>query len=203
MSDLAVKNISAAFKRAFDKLPKQDKVDWGDLWDYDTETHRCYFDGRGVDLFLQSTTDNYSSDSLAFSFSIDDDPALLEQVNRDLLREAFICIINFKPWDLLNDETNPVNAANWIVIINDDPIDIYAIAVDGWLPSQPFWTLVRAASLPKDSEVDAINKAADKILKNKQFFASCSECSSLLPAGYMHDDTCCMGCAQTKYLIVY
>ena len=203
MNDPAAKSISAAFKRAFDKLPKQDEVDWGDLWDYDTETHRCYFDGRGVDLFLQSTTDNYSSDSIAFSFSIDDDPALLEQVNRDSLREAFICIINFKPWDLLNDETNPVNAANWLVIINDDPIDIHAIVVDGWLPSQPFWTLARAASLPKGSKADAINKAADKILKNKQFFASCSECSSLLPAGYMHDDTCCMGCAQTKYLIVY
>ena len=176
MSDLAVNNISAAFKRAFDKLPNKDEVDWDNLWDYDTETHRCYFDGRGVELFLQSTTDNSSSDSLAFSFSIDDDPALLEHVNRDLLREAFICIINFKPWDLLNDEINPVNAANWLVIINDDPIDIYAIVVDGWLTSQPFWTLVRASSLPRDSESGAINKAADKILKNKHFFASCSEC---------------------------
>jgi hypothetical protein len=203
MNDPAAKSISAAFKRAFDKLPKQDNFDLEDLWDYDTETHRSYFDGREIDLFLHSTTDRYSSGSLAFSFSIDDDPALLEHVDRDLLWEAFVCIINFRPWDLLNDETNPVNAENWLVIINDDPIDIYAIAVDGWLPSQPFWTLVRAASLPKDTEAVLINKAADKILKNKKYFASCRECLSLFPAGYMHDDTCCMGCAQTNYRILY
>jgi hypothetical protein len=203
MDDPAAKNISTAFKKAFDRLSKKANLDLKNLWGYDTETHRCYFDGRGIALFPHSTNEKHGSGPPAFTFSIDDDPALLEQVDCELLREAFICSINFKPWDLLDLETNPVNAENWLVIINDEPIDMYAIVVDGWLPSQPFWTLAKVATLPKHCKANVINKAVEKILKDKRYFALCSECSSLFPAGYMHHETCCMGCAQAKYLIVY
>jgi hypothetical protein len=177
--------------------------DMNDHWDYGTETHLCFFDGRRINVYLRSSTEENDKAPASFSFAKDDDPALLEQVDNDLLLAAYIGIINFQPWNLLNDETNPVNAENWLVITNDDPIEIYVIDIDWWSTSQPYWTLTKAKSLPKDSDADAISKAADKVLKNEKYFAVCSECSAYIPAGYMHSDTYCMGCAQLKYNIIY
>jgi hypothetical protein len=194
--------MHVAFKKAFDKLLKINP-DMNDHWDYGTETHLCFFDGRRINVYLRSSTEENDKAPASFSFAKDDDPALLEQVDNDLLLAAYIGIINFQPWNLLNDETNPVNAENWLVITNDDPIEIYVIDIDRWSTSQPYWTLTKAKSLPKDSDADAISKAADKVLKNEKYFAVCSECSAYIPAGYMHSDTYCMGCAQLKYNIIY
>jgi|GEM_PF-6625687 len=194
--------MHVAFKEAFDKLLKNNP-DMEALWDYDTETHRCFFYGRRINVHLRSPTEENDKALASFSFAKDDDPALLEQVDNDLLLAAYIGIINFQPWNLLNGETNPVNAENWLVITNDDPIDIYVINIDGWSTSEPYWTLTKAKSLPKDSDADAVSKTADKVLKNKKYFAVCSECSSHIPTGYMHSDTYCMGCAQLKYNITY
>ena len=191
-----------AVKKAFDKLLKNNP-DMEDPWDYDTETHLVFFDGRRIDVYRRSPTEENDKAPTGFSISRDDDPSLLEQVDNDLLLAAYIGIINFHPCNLLDVETNPVNAENWLVITNDDPIEIYVIDIDWWSTSQPYWTLTKAKSLPKDSAADAISKAADKVLKNKKYFAVCSECSSHIPAGYMHSDTYCMGCAQLKYNITY
>lgn len=190
------------FMRAFERL-LEDTKGRDDLWHFDTETHSSLFDGKRIDIRRNSAAEKDYEFRTAFSFSKDDDPAILEGVADDLLLAAIVGVINLRPWVLLNDETNPVNAENWLIISHNDPIEIYAIVIDGWHVSRPYWDLVKAASVPKDATADVISQTADAVLQNKKYFVVCDECSAHVPAGYMHCDAYCTGCAQSKYRIVY
>jgi hypothetical protein len=189
-----------AFKKAFEKLLKNN-LGTGHMWDFRTDKYFGFVSDEMIEVF--SVDQEAGETAAVFSCSMDSEPALIDDLGNEILREAYIALLNLRPWVLLNDETNSINADNWLIIIAGDPIEIYVIVVGAWEISHPIWTLTKATSLAKDSDTDKIKQATDKILKNKKYFVVCDECSSHLPAGYMHSDTYCMGCAQSKYGIVY
>ncbi|HDZ8837458.1 hypothetical protein [Aeromonas veronii] len=48
-----------------------------------------------------------------------------------------------------------------------------------------------------------VDKAVERVLKNRHFFRVCGGCRLLHPVGHMHDDFTCQSCAEKNLGLVY
>ena len=82
-------------------------------------------------------------------------------------------------------------------------IQIYVrtISWSGPYTSEFSWEV--AATLPEGSSEEEVRASIDKLLNRKKYFKVCQECKKRHQSGYMQSSNCCMGCAGSKYGIVY
>ena len=50
---------------------------------------------------------------------------------------------------------------------------------------------------------ESLRKAQKAALRSRRFFRRCGNCGAVQNAGYMHNQTICMGCSHSVYGVIY
>ena len=60
-----------------------------------------------------------------------------------------------------------------------------------------------AQDLPATATETEVTSATANILDDARYFRVCRECEQRKPAGWMHNDRLCQGCAEAVHGVVY
>ncbi|TRX56706.1 hypothetical protein [Thalassomonas sp. M1454] len=83
--------------------------------------------------------------------------------------------------------------------IDEHHTNIYLKDISWPEPFTPQESIKLITTLPKDSNEQAINQAIEDIIKNEEYFLTCSECNELNLSNHMFDNLLCKACANNNH----
>ena len=84
-----------------------------------------------------------------------------------------------------------------------DRIQVLVCEVSWDSPYEPVSTWTPAKKLPSGSPPEEVAAVVEGLVHDRRYFQVCTECSVRKPAGWMHDEKLCQGCAQRVLGVVY
>jgi len=104
-------------------------------------------------------------------------------------------------WSFLNRK---FSVDDYVATYEMDESTHIAVRILEWGgPGTPLFCWVIAQRLPVGTPKKEIELAIQSKVEDTTFFGDCVECHERQPAGYMHGDDYCMGCASRNHGIVY
>ena len=82
-------------------------------------------------------------------------------------------------------------------------IKFYFCEINWPHPHEPKENWKKIKEIDASASDEEVKFEINQIIKDKQFFLSCSKCLRVLPLGLMHGDTYCQECAENLLGITY